>query len=334
MKLFGSDTKGTGKLGGSVYVINHGVQIKREYNGAISNPSTGDQVAQRSRFKLASQVSASLAPVIVIPRKGLQSPRNLFVKKNMGYFYGSPQGAQVTYENLQITPGSVGFPALQLARNGQNTITFGMAESLVGAVDHVVYSCFKKMDDESLLLMSSVVVDVTADNDGAVVEIDDPRGDLVVYAYGIREKNAKAHAIYGNYQIASGQDIATLVANRTIEMDNFQFTQTRGTSIGANASESVSPDAGNALLYLTTRGNGTISAVVNGGNAIIVSDDVLQVPLGASVQLTAVPQSDYAFNAWFNNGDQTPLTNVSPYTFTMNGMRDIIASFYYVGGLE
>ena len=334
MKLIPIDGKGTGKLGGSVYVISHGVQVKREYHGAISNPSSDPQVAQRSRFKLASQVSASLAPVIVIPRKGLQSPRNIWTKKNIRFFYGSPEGAQVTFENLQITPGSIGLPALQLARNGQNTITFGMAESLVGAIDHVVYSCFKKMDDDSLLLMTSVVVDVTADNDGAVVEIDDPRGELVVYAYGIREKNAKARAIYGNYKIESGQDIAKLVANRTIETDNFQFTQTRGTSIGANQSESVSPEAGKVLLYLTTHGNGTISAVVNGGNAIIVSDDVLQVPIGASVRLTAQPQSGWGFNAWFNNGDQTPLTNVSVYTFTMNGMRDIIASFYDAGGLE
>lgn len=334
MKLYPIDGKGTGKLGGSVYVLNHGVQVKRVYSGTISNPSTNDQVSQRSRFKLASQVSASLAPVIVIPRKGLQSPRNLWTKKNIRFFYGSPEGAQVTYENLQITPGSIGLPALQLARNGQNTITFGMAESLVGAIDHVVYSCFKKMDDDSLMLMTSVVVDVTADNDGAVVEIDDPRGELVVYAYGIREKNAKARAIYGNYQIESGQDIAKLVANRTIETDNFQFTQTRGTSIGANQSESVSPDAGNVLLYLTTRGNGTISAKINGGAAVIVSDDVLQVPIGGSVELTAQAQSDYAFNAWFNNGDQTPLSNVNPYTFTMNGMRDLIASFYYTGGLE
>lgn len=334
MKVYSRHGKGSGKVGGSVFVVNHGVLIEREYNATISNPSTDPQVAQRSRFKLASQVSASLAPVIVIPRKGLQSPRNLWTQKNIRFFYGSPQGAQVTYENLQITPGSVGLPALELARNGQNTITFGMAESLVGAIDHVVYSCFKKMDDDSLLLMTSVVVDVTADNDGAVVEVDDPQGELVVYAYGIREKNAKAHAIYGNYQIESGQDIAKLVANRTIEADNFQFTQTRGTSIGANESESVSPEAGKVLLYLTTRGNGTISAVVNGGNAIIVSDDVLQVPIGASVQLTAVPQSDYGFNAWFNNGDQTPLSNVNPYTFTMNGMRDLIASFYYTGGLE
>ena len=334
MKLFGSDTKGTGKLGGSVYVINHGVQIKREYNGAISNPSTGDQVAQRSRFKLASQVSAALAPVIVIPRKGLQSPRNLFVKKNMGYFYGSPQGAQVTYENLQITAGACGLPALQISRNNQYDITFGLAESVLGAFDHIVYSCFKKLDDDSLLFVNSVVVDVNEDNDGAVTSFTDPTGNLVGYAYGIREKNAKAHAIYGNYQIASGQDIATLVANRTIEMDNFQFSQTRGTSIGANASESISPDPGNVLLYITTRGNGSVRVKVGNDAPITISDGVVQVPLNGGVELTAVPDADWAFNAWFNNGDQTPIHNVSPYTFTMNGMRDIIASFYYVGGLE
>ena len=334
MKLYPIDGKGTGKLGGSVYVLNHGVQVKRVYSGTISNPSTDDQVSQRSRFKLASQVSAALAPVIVIPRKGLQSPRNLFTKKNMGFFYGTPQGAQVTYENLQITPGCTSLPRLVIARNGQNTISYGLAESVVGAVDHVVYSVYKKMDDESLILMESVVVDVTADNDGAAVERTDPQGNLVVYAYGIREKNARAHAIYGNYQIESGQDIAKLVANRTIEMDNFQFTQTRGSSIGASDSENPTPDPDGALLYLFCPSGTTIDVTIGTGAPQSIQNGSVSVPIGSNVQLHINGMSGYTFEGWFNNGEQVPFSYEPTINFRMDAMRDIVANFRYGGGLE
>lgn len=334
MKLYPIDGKGTGKLGGSVYVLNHGVQVKRVYSGTISNPSTDDQVSQRSRFKLASQVSAALAPVIVIPRKGLQSPRNLFTKKNMGFFYGTPQGAQVTYENLQITPGCTSLPRLVIARNGQNTISYGLAESVVGAVDHVVYSVYKKMDDESLILMESVVVDVTADNDGAAVERTDPQGNLVVYAYGIREKNARAHAIYGNYQIESGQDIAKLVANRTIEMDNFQFTQTRGSSIGASDSENPTPDPGSSLLYLSYPMGAQIYVQIGAQAEQLVSTGYVNVPDGSQVRLRAASMDGYIFEGWYNNGEQLPFSTSASATFTMQGMRDVLARYVSTGGLE
>ena len=334
MKLYPIDGKGTGKLGGSVFVLNHGVQVKRVYSGTISNPSTDDQVSQRSRFKLASQVSAALAPVIVIPRKGLQSPRNLFTKKNMGFFYGTPQGAQVTYENLQITPGCTSLPRLVIARNGQNTVTYGLAESVVGAVDHVVYSVYKKMDDESLILMESVVVDVTADNDGAAVERTDPRGNLVVYAYGIREKNARAHAIYGNYQIESGQDIAKLVANRTIEMDNFQFTQTRGSSIGASDSENPTPDPDSSLLYLSYPMGAQIYVQIGEQTEQLVSTGYVNVPDGSQVRLRAASMDGYIFEGWYNNGEQLPFSTNASATFTMNGMRDVLARYVSTGGLE
>ena len=57
MKIYSLDGKGSGKVGGSVYYVNRGVQVRREYTAAVTNPSTDAQVGQRSRFKLASQVS-------------------------------------------------------------------------------------------------------------------------------------------------------------------------------------------------------------------------------------------------------------------------------------
>lgn len=334
MRVYGINGKGYGKSGSKVYSINHGVMIEREYNGSISNPNTPAQVTQRSRFKLASQVSADLAPVIVIPRKGIQSPRNLFVKKNMGYFYGTSEGAQVTYENLQITAGCIGLPGIDANRETEDKLTLSLREVVLGTIDHVVYNVFLKLDNGSLLPAASAVVDVDSDNDSALVDIDDIAGDIVIYAYGIREKNAKAHAIYGNCVIESGTDVATLVANRTIEPDNFQFSATRGTSMRAGDTHSVSPQTGKALVYVTPTTGGTFTVKDNQNNDIDFTNGYAQITLGSTIKLIASPNSGFWFNGWFDNGSQTPLSNISPFEIQVNGLLDIVCAFSYSGGLE
>ena len=326
--------KGKGKLGSSVYYINHGTQVAREYTGSVTNPSTSAQVAQRARFKLASQVSAAMEDVIVIPRKGMQSPRNRFTKVNMPFFYADGQGAVVSYENLQITIGNQGLPGILVERIANNKMTLALQSAANHSVTHVVYSIFKKTDEDMLQLMNSVVVEGSSDNDAFTIDVDDIPGNLVVYAYGFRGRNAKAEAKYGNYQVASGADVARLFANRQLEMNNYRFTSTRGTSIGAADTENITPDAQHALLYITNIGSGDTVIVVGSDNPIHLSDGVVQVPLGAVVQITATPQSGWSFNGFFNNGEQFAFANSSPITFTMNGMRDIIVNYVADGGLE
>lgn len=334
MKVFAHNGKGTGKLGGSVYVINHGVQIEREYNGVISNPSTTAQVSQRSRFKLASQVSAALAPVIAIPRKGIQSPRNLFVKRNIGYFYGGPDGAQVTYENLQITQGCIGLPGFRAAREIQGKITLAMQDSVLASCDHVVYNVFKKTSEDQLQLMNSVVVEVDDTNAEAIIDIDDVAGNLVFYAYGIRLKNARARATYGNYQVQTGVDFAKLIANRTIEMSDVQFTQTRGTSIGQSESESVTPGDGEVIFYIGTNGWGRVNAKINNEPEEPVTNGYIRVDIGDVVYLTAIAEEGHGFKGWYNNGEQTPFTTNAQLTIVASEMRDIIARWNEWEGLE
>ena len=334
MKLFAHNGKGTGKLGGSVYVINHGVQIEREYNGVISNPSTAPQVSQRSRFKLASQVSAALAPVIAIPRKGIQSPRNLFVKRNIGYFYGGPDGAQVTYENLQITQGCIGLPGFRAARELENHITLSMQDSVLASCDHVIYCVFKKTSEEQLQLMQSVVVPIDDTNPDAIIDVNDVAGNLVFYAYGIRLKNARARATYGNYQVQTGVDFAKLIANRTIEMSDVQFTQTRGTSLGQGDEESVTPGANEVIIYISTNGSGRVNAKINNGEEEPVENGYIRVNIGDLVTLKEIAVSGYYFRGWYNNGEQYPFSTGSQISFTASEMRDIVAIWHAEGGLE
>lgn len=334
MKIYSRNGKGSGKLGGSVYVVNHGVQIERQYGGTISNPSTIPQVSQRSRFKLASQVSAALAPVIAIPRKGIQSPRNLFVKRNIGYFYGGPDGAQVTYENLQITQGCIGLPGFRAARELENHITLSLQDSVLASCDHVIYCVFKKTSEEQLQLMQSVVVPVDDSNPDAIIDVNDVAGNLVFYAYGIRLKNSRARATYGNYQVQTGVDFAKLIANRTIEMSDVQFTQTRGTSLGQGAEESVTPGTNEVIIYIGTNGSGRVNAKINNGEEAPVENGHIRVNIGDLVTLKEIAVSGYYFRGWYNNGVQMPFSTESQISFTASEMRDIVAIWHAEGGLE
>lgn len=328
MIVYGQNGKGKGKLGSSVYSINHGVQIKREYNGTVNNPNTAAQVDQRSRFKLASQVSAALAPIIVIPRRGIQSPRNLFVKKNFDYFYATPTGAQVTYENLQVTPGSAPCPRILVSVFDDGKIEVALSESVVKYLDHVCYNVFNLTQDGQMILFESKVVDVTEENDMADVELDKPSDDFVVYAYGMRMNTARARGKWGNYKITTGEDIAALVASRKIEISDVTFSMTRGTTVFNGEQGSPDVPAGSTIVYVETIGDGEVTAEGLSNGRIVAQR-------GSNVVLTAVPGDGESFVGWKNNGEQNYFSYDNPLTIVASGMRDIIAAFTdRIHGLE
>lgn len=327
--------KGWGKKGDSVFIINHGVQIEREYNSKVSNPNTPAQVGQRARFKLASQVSAALENVIVIPRKGILSPRNRFVKRNMPFFYGGVDGAQVTYENLQLTLGSNGIPAIFVERTQGGQLELHLVEPVNLSVSHVAYSIFRKTDEELLQLAASVVVQVEGANVDANVSISDPGGDLVIYAYGYKLKNARAKAKYDNYRVSNAVDMATLIANRRVELSDVSFSATRGTSIKADATNNPSAGPEDVLLYLSKFQRGTIK--LEQDNEVISNDaeGAYVCRRGAQIKLTATPATDYELWGWVNNGEHTRFATESVVEFTIQNMRDIVAYFSYIQpGLE
>lgn len=339
MKVTSYRSKGSGKVGSSVFVINHGVLIEREYNSEVSNPSTPAQVGQRARFKLASQVSAALENVIAIPRKGILSPRNRFVKRNMQFFYGGVDGAQVTYENLQLTLGSNGLPSIGLVRNNSGELEMTLTSPVVKSVSHVAYSVFRKTDEELLQLVASEIVDVNEDNVNGDVTIADPGGDLVVYAYGYRIKNAKAKAKYDNYRVSSATDMAKLIANRRIELSDVYFSATRGTSIADGDNDNPQPGPNNVMLYLS---NNFLGKIKLEQNSEVISEDytgAFVATKGAHIKLTQIPKElaggDFAgFDGWFNNGEQTPFSMQTSIEFDITSMRDIVALWHPWGGLE
>lgn len=324
-KLNGFGGKAVGKVGNFVYSINSGVQIVKEYNSEIANPNTVPQVNQRARLKLASQLAAAYADVIAIPKQGLVSSRNLFIKRNFNFITAGSGVAQVSYENLQLTAGNQGLPAVTATRDSEVGTSVELAESASVACDRIVYNIFKKSSEGQLQLAGSKVVSTAGDDGKFAATLPYVTGDICVYAYGIKDKHAQAAAVYGNYSVESGVDVARLLSNRTISTADASFTQTRGTTLFQGENEAVSAGDGEVMVYITAQGPGSVSGAgfTNGRKA---------VALNSSVTVTATPATNATFAGWKLNGGSTYLSTSAEYTFTATNLTDLIAVFNGTGG--
>lgn len=326
MKLTGFVGTGSGKLGSSVFSTVAGVQVVRQYQPRVANPSTTAQVNQRARLKLASQLAAALAPVIVIPRQGLKSSRNLFIKKNMPQIIGNSGQAQVAYENIQLTDGNAGLPAISITRSQENGIVVKLQEAADAAVSRVVYILYKKSDEEQLQYLGSVIQTVPGVDNCFQASFPYTEGELVVWAYGMKDMNSTASAKYGDYFAASGEDIAQLVMSRKISASDYQFTATRGNTLFSGDSESEEAGANEVMVYIGASGPGTVSGTgfVNGRKA---------VEIGSNVTVVATPNTGATFDGWYARGTETQLSNTAEYTFEAGaGISDLVAMFHSPNG--
>lgn len=323
--LFG---KISGKLGAVVFSTSGGETISREYNPNVSNPSTTAQVNQRARMKLMSQLSASLSSVIAMTKNGLVSKRNKFTKINFEYAYAVDGTAQVSYENLQLTEGNLSLPQISgTTEDGYMVVNFTNAPS--ANIKRVVWCIFNKTSEGKLELIESAIVS-TRGTEGHYFEWVTPvffgvsavpSNDIVIYAYGMIDTNSQATARYGNLNVETATDLATLVASRTLDYQNYQFTGTRGATW--KRGENQPQYSGTAIgpnqirVYATATNGGTVS----GGGVYDIGD---------TVTLTATPDSGYEFVKWQVNGGGDYSTR-NPVTLTASETVDLVAVFNYVG---
>ena len=334
MKIYSLDGKGSGKVGGSVYYVNRGVQVRREYTAAVTNPNTVAQVGQRSRFKLASQVSASLADVIAIPRKGIVSPRNAFVRLNMPYFYADYDGAFVSFESLQITRGNIGLPAVTASRGNVPGLRLTLAQAVSPSISHVVYNVFNVLDGGVLTFAASTVVDVQNERSFAPADIENVSGALVVYAYGFSLTNARAVAKYGRYSVSSGLDVARLVSSRVLDKNDIRFSVTSGLFLSTGQESGGGVAQGSWLLQVRTNSLGAVIIATETMEGYETTSDNLEIENDTIVTIEAVSNGNHTFLGWFNNGEQTPFSTDTAIEFAMTGPRFIIARWQQAGGLE
>lgn len=317
--LFG---KISGKLGAVVFSTSGGETISREYNPNVSNPSTQAQVNQRARMKLMSQLSSSLAPVLAMTKDGLVSKRNKFTKINFPASYALNGSAQITYENVQITEGNTALPALTavgFTEQGIYDITVGFEAEPSTTIARIVYCLFRKSNEGKLEYVQSAII-TERQPQGATIYFKNlfhplPVAEYVIFAYGMSDASERASATYGDLNVVTASDLARLVATRALSYSDYQFTQTRAITIGANG-QAVQPETpGKLRVYVTALGNG---GTVSGGGAF---------EQGSEVTVVATPASGYTFVRWVYNGTDLTASTSASYTFTLNQQVDLVAEF-------
>lgn len=310
--------KTTGKIGSIVFSTSAGETIAREYNPHVANPNTEAQVNQRARMKLMSQLSSAMAPVITMQKMGLVSARNQFTKRNFGYSYVSEGEAQISYENIQLTQGNAALPRINFG-GSSGSYYLELQESADASVSRVVWIAYRKTAEGKLQFYYSAIEE-TAGNDGKFkheLPTTFPTDNFVFYAYGMKDLNAKATAEYGELNVTTANDLATLVASRKISLTDYQFTQTRGATSNQGAPIDPTP-AGMARVYVTANGPGSVS----GGGLFNIGD---------TVTVVATPNEECVFTGWLKNGQQSYLSTQESYSFVLNETIDLIATFAQSG---
>lgn len=326
--LFG---KISGKLGAVVFSTSGGETISREYNPNVANPSTMAQVNQRARMKLMSQLSSALSPVIAMTKDGLVSKRNKFVKKNFANTYALDGTAQISYENVQLTEGSLGLPQvvadINTAPDTPPMPIVALSENPSSSISRVVYCAFLKSDEGRLTFITSHISTTRgtgsykfiAEFPELLVDISSGNAEFakeyVIYAYGMADTSERATVRYGSLNVQSASDLATLVSNRTISFEDYQFTQTRGTTIGHGSGGDTPTPTGQARVFVTALGAG---GTVTGGGTFNI---------GTQVTVNAVANNGYEFVRWVYNGTNQTASITPQYTFTLNQQVDLVAVF-------
>lgn len=228
MKLTGITGTGSGKLGSAVFSVTAGEQVVRQYQPVVTNPSTPQQVDNRAKLKLLSQLSAVMADVIAIPKVGSLTPRNSFVRDNYPLVTAENGAASVDLSQLAITKGGMQIPNVVAERNADTAIDVALAMKADQLVSRVIYIMFYRNNQGELQLVDSAVVETAGEGGTFPWSFPYYQQDVVVYAYGIFDKNAKATASFGNYAVATGTQVASLIAGRHVDESDYLITKTRG----------------------------------------------------------------------------------------------------------
>lgn len=336
MKLSSILGQGRGKLGAAVFSSTNGQQVVRQYQPNVKNPNTVAQTMQRARFKLMTQIASSMAPVIAFPKSGAVSSRNMFVKKNMPLVIGTENGAQVVYENLQLTSGTRALPGIHVAREG-GKMKIKLLQAPTGKISRVAYCAFSKDSEGQLSLEYSIIASTPGEQGTFDVETKDISNDVVFYAYGMIDTNSSATAAFENYHVDSATDLAKLIATRKLSLSDFSLTKTRGTTLKAGESQNVVVPAGSYGLYVNATDGGSVTVEVERQNQGTVTKNASYAGAfvaDSEVGLEARASEGYIFAGWYDQGTGTLISRSAIYSFQLNKKYDILAKFESNAGGE
>lgn len=231
MKLNGFVGKGSGKLGASVFAISGGEQIVREYNPVVSNPNTEAQIAQRAKLKLMSQLAAALAPALGFAKQGLVSARNQFVSKNIGLATWGEDKAVAPLSQLQLTPSNVAIPQLSQPTIEGSVMSVDLESSAPASVKRVVYAVFRINDNDQPEYVASKVVSEAGADGTFPTTFNNISGEIVVYAYGVKDNTSAATLAYGEMYADGTEDETSLDAVKLFRTSGYDLTKSVGVSV-------------------------------------------------------------------------------------------------------
>ncbi len=223
--------KGTGKCGPLVFQINGGVQIMKEKAAKVNNPQTDAQVEQRAKLKLASQVAAIMAPAIVIPKQGLKSSRNLFIKKNWDLLTYEDNEASFACMNAQLTNGSNSLPAITKtsdSETGDPIVNIANGAKLVA--DKIVVAVFAKQGEDKFRFVKLVVGDAIENSTSPVV-VEGCPNDAFGLVYGVKNVNSATSVAFNNLDYDDSDAVASLLATLSNSTSGNLFTRTSGITL-------------------------------------------------------------------------------------------------------
>ncbi len=303
MILTGITGTGSGKMGNAVFSVNAGQQVVRQYQPVVTNPSTRAQVDNRARLKLLSQLSAVMADVIAIPRVGALTPRNQYVSINFPATTASNGVAQANLADLSLTKGGMQIPSVVAARVDGTAIDVNLASKADQIVTRVVYIAFYRNAQRELQLLDSAIVEDAGANGTFPYAFPYEDRDVIVYAYGIFDKSSKATAKFSNYEVTTGTQVASLVADRKISESDYLLSKTRGVLLAGETHIEVTSVTCNAV-NVPASGQASVpydQSVSLEVNAVDVDGKVLAALVDGQVgEMRAFDASGYAFVGVFD----------------------------------
>ena len=312
-KIYGLFGAMSGKVADVVMSVRNGQQIVRKYQPVVSNPKTQNQYTTRARFKLISQLSAIMAPVIAIPRLGGVSSRNRFSSVNFANTSFDGNTASVDLANMQLTASAVGFPAVLAERGAANIeVSLDIDEGVpLEGFDRVVYAMFVRQDDDSLMFGGSAVVTEGGTNGDYPANLPLTERSTVVYAYGMRDNSAVARLYFGNTEVTSAAMVAQLIVSHSLSDADVTLSHTSGVVVGG-----IEPSQP-AVLTIVRRGTG--SGTFSGAGNYHV---------GQRVTIFATAASGSTFGGWYSQqSGGTPISTSNPYQITLSGDTTIYCDF-------
>lgn len=306
--------KRIGRVGDEIYSVYRGVKVVKQAPASVANPQTEKQVAQRARMKLMTQLAAAMAPAILFKAEGTVSARNKFVSYNFGQSYYSGDKASVIMENIQLADSNTGIPAVLADRSSGDKIVVNLAAAPTESVVAVVYAIFRKTDEGNLELFGMKTVEDAGEQGNFPGEFRYSTGELMIFAVGIMATTNSAKATYYNLSVAAGVDTASLLNQINLTANGLKYSKTRGTTLYQGENESTAVDPGKVRCYVTAGAGGTAT-----GGGIY--------DIGASVTVTATPNTGSTFVGWQKAGSSGTISTQASYTFTINELTDLIAVF-------